>query len=129
MRPPPETLRAENSELFNWLNDLWSYIILSVPLVWKENLADDAYIDLPDSVQGFGFVFAGDFAEWGFFTNTAAGVVTPLTDTNSDTLNSANCVNTDTDAKLCVFDNGTNVRVRNRLGAAKEVLVIYYYYP
>jgi len=129
LRPPPETLRTENPDLFNWLNELWSYITLSVPLVWKESLADDGNIDLPTSVQGFGFVFAGDFEEWGFFTNTVAAAVTFLTDSGANTLNSANCVNTDTDAKLCVFDNGTNVRIRNRLGATKEILVIYYYYP
>lgn len=129
MRLPPETLRAENPELFAWLNELRSYVTRSVPLVWKENLVDDGNIDLPTSVQGFGFVFAGDFEEWGFFTNTGAAAVTFLTDTGTHTLNSTNCVNTDTDAKLCVFDNGTNVRIRNRLGSTQEIFVFYYYYP
>jgi hypothetical protein len=129
IRPPPDFLRAESPDLWNWLNELWSYVTFSSPFIWKESLADDAFVDLPDSVQGFGFAFAGDFDEWIFFTNTAAAAVTILTDTNGDTLNSTNGVATDTDAKFCVFDNGTNVRVRNRLAATKEVFVVYYYYP
>jgi len=40
---------------------------------------------------------------------------------------SGNVVNTDTDAKFCVFDNGTTVRVRNRLAAAKKVMFDYHY--
>jgi hypothetical protein len=126
MRPPPKT---DNDELDTWLKELWEYVNRGIPLVFKETLADDASIDLPASVQGWGVVFAGDFAEWAFFKNTAAAVVTAIVDTNGDTLNSANMAATDTDAKLCIFDNGTNVRVRNRLGSTQEIFIMYYYYP
>jgi hypothetical protein len=84
----------------------------------SESVADDGYIDLKSGVAGWGFVMAGDNEEYGFFSFTSAGVVSLLTSTNS-----ANFVATDTDAKLCVFDNGTNVRIRNRLGSAKTLRV------
>jgi hypothetical protein len=35
--------------------------------------------------------------------------------------NTATVVSTDTDDKFCIFDNGTTVRVRNRLGDTKTV--------
>lgn len=83
----------------------------------SESVADDGYIDLKSGVAGWGFVMAGDNEEYGAFTFTSAGVVTLLTDVT------ANVVATDTDAKLCIFDNGTNVRIRNRLGSAKTLRV------
>jgi hypothetical protein len=82
----------------------------------SKSVVDDGYIDLKSGVAGWGFVMAGDNEEYGFFSFTSAGVVTLLTSTNS-----ANFVATDTDAKLCVFDNGTNVRIRNRLGSTKTI--------
>lgn len=82
----------------------------------SKNIVDDGYIDLKSGVAGWGFVMAGDNEEYGFFSFTSAGVVTLLTSTNS-----ANFVATDTDTKLCAFDNGTNVRIRNRLGSTKKI--------
>jgi hypothetical protein len=126
IRQPPESLRLFNKDLFDYLNELWQHTCFSNPFVWKENLSDDGNIDLPDAVQGFGFTMAGNNEEFGFFRNTDAGVVTLGTDAD---LKSTNTVNTDSDAKFCIIDNGTNVRIRNRLGATKEVFVIYFYYP
>lgn len=93
------------------INDLSNYIT-------SESVDDDGFLDLVDGVAGFGFIQAGDNEEYGFFSFTSAGVVTLLTSTNS-----VNFVATNTDAKLCVFDNGTNVRISNRLGSAKILRV------
>jgi len=122
MKSPPESLRTINPELYEWLDQLWKYINFVTPVTFKEEVADETYLELPSSVQGFGFVVAGNYEESAFFGNTDAAVVTLID-------NSANCVNTDTDAKLCIIDGGTAVHVKNRLGATKEILVVYYYYP
>jgi len=82
---------------------------------YSTSLNDDEYVDLEAGKTGWGTVMAGDNEEFAPFTFTSAGVVTLLTDAT------ANVVNTDTDAKLCIFDNGTNVRIRNRLGSAKVI--------
>lgn len=87
----------------------------------SQSVADDAFIDLNSGVSGFGYVQAGDNEEFAPFTFTTAGVVTLLTDAT------ANVVATDTDVKLCIFDNGTNVRIRNRLGSAKVLKIKVYY--
>ena len=34
---------------------------------------------------------------------------------------STNAVNTDTNAKFCVFKSGTNIQIKNRLGATKII--------
>ena len=81
-------------------------------------LADDASFDLPDATSGFGFFQVGDGEEYAQISWDSAGVVTLI-------VNSANVVNTDTDTNFCLFDNGTQVRVRNRLGAAKKVIFKY----
>lgn len=81
-------------------------------------LADDGYFDLPDATSGFGRVICN--AEYFSFYVRNAGQC-------YITGNSANGVAADTDAKLCIFDNGTNARVRNRLGAAGEIRIIYWY--
>ena len=92
------------------INNLSNYIT-------SESVDDDGFLNLVDGVSGFGFVQAGDNEEYGHFTFTSAGAVTLLTDST------ANVVNTNTDAKLCIFDNGTNVRISNRLGSAKILRV------
>lgn len=83
-------------------------------------LADDASFDLPDASAGFGTFLAGDGEEYAVISWTTAGVVT-LRD------NSTNVTATDTDTNLCFFDNGTAVRVRNRLGSAKKITFNYNY--
>jgi hypothetical protein len=83
-------------------------------------LADDAYIDLPDATSGWGEVFVGDNEERARFSWTTAGVVTLME-------NTAEVVATDTDDKFCIFDNGTTVRIRNRLGSAKTVKYVVNY--
>ncbi len=81
-------------------------------------LLDDGYYDLPAGITGTLRIIFGDQAEWGTCQISADGSV-ELAGTQKD----ANLVNTDTDGKYCVFDNGTNARIRNRSGGA---LTVYY---
>ena len=84
------------------------------------SLADDASFDLPDASAGYGVLIVGDSEEYCEFHWTTAGVVTLVNET-------ANVVATDTDANFCLFDNGTAVRIRNRLGTAKKVTFSIHY--
>lgn len=83
-------------------------------------LADSASFDLPDATAGFGFLIVGNSEEYAHFAWDSTGTVDLIA-------NSANVVNTDTNTKFCIFDNGTTVRVRNRLGSAKKVVFDYHY--
>lgn len=80
-------------------------------------VVDDGSIDLPDSVSGFVFITFDNGAEWVFCSITDAAVVSLIQ-------KSSNVVNTDTDNKYCIFDNGTTVRVRNRIGTEKNVKIV-----
>lgn len=84
-------------------------------------LADDASFDLPDASAGWGTLMVGDNEEYTTFRWGADGTVVLEDDAT------ANVVATDTDANLCIFDNGTAVRVRNRLGSAKKIMFTYNY--
>lgn len=77
-------------------------------------LADDASVDIDSATSGWGEVFVGDNEERVRFSWTTAGVVTLME-------NTSNVVSSDTDGKFCIFDNGTSVRIRNRLGSPKTV--------
>ncbi|NIV93752.1 hypothetical protein GWN42_13385, partial [candidate division KSB1 bacterium] len=81
-------------------------------------LADDGYFDLPASSAGYGTFIAGDNEERTvlFWDSSATPVLAAQ---------SSNVVTTDTDGNLCFFDNGTSVRVKNRLGAAKKITFFY----
>lgn len=84
----------------------------------NDTLADDASVDLPDAVDGFGFFQCG--IESALFTVAADGSCLI-------TAGSTNAVATDTDVKACIFDNGTNGRFRNRLGSAQVVRIWFLY--
>ena len=83
-------------------------------------VADDGEISLPDATSGWGFAMAGDSQEYSFFVWTTAGAVTLIS-------NSANTVTTNTDAKFCIYDSGTQVKIKNRLGASKQVRYLINY--
>ena len=84
------------------------------------SVVDDGSISLPSNISGgFGFAQLGDGEHYGFFSFTSAGVVTLIS-------NSANCVGTDTDTKFCIFDDGTTVKIRNRLGSTKNLMVLVF---
>jgi hypothetical protein len=79
-----------------------------------------SFTDLDSGKSGFGFCQIGDGAEYAFFSFTTAGVVTLIT-------SSANVVNTDTDAKLCIVDAGGYVRIANALGSTLMMTLIIFY--
>lgn len=86
-----------------------------------ENLADEGSVDLPaPGLGGFGFAQIGEGEEYALFSFTRTAVVTLIS-------NSANVVNTDTDTNFCIFDNGTYVTFKNRLGSAKRLLYQVWY--
>jgi len=87
----------------------------------KRTLGDDESFELPEDSSGWGQVTAGNNDEYGFFIVNIDATVTLLTD------HSTNFVNTDTDAKMCVFDNGDAATVKNRLGATKVVRCRYWF--
>lgn len=78
-------------------------------------LADDAEMVLPTNGKtGYGFVIIGDNDEYCKFVFKSDGTVTLV-------YNSANVVNTDTDAKLCIYNSSGNVSIKNRLGSEKAI--------
>jgi hypothetical protein len=79
-------------------------------------VADDGTITLKDSAYGWGSVMAGDNEEFARFRFTSAAVVTIDQQTT-------NVAAADTDGNLCIFDNGTEVVIKNRLGALKQVKI------
>jgi hypothetical protein len=89
----------------------------------KSYVADDGEITLATGVAGWGEAMIGDNEEWASFRFSSDGTVTLIS-------NTANAVNTDTDAKFCIYDAGTGIRIKNRLGSAKIVAVnINYFTP
>jgi hypothetical protein len=85
--------------------------------------ADDASIILTNSISGWGEVYAfaaGVIDEWAEFIISSDGAVYLKS-------NSTDVVNTDTDNKLCIFDNGTGVTIRNRLGGQRTVKYIIHH--
>jgi len=80
----------------------------------SESVVDDGTITLPNATSGWGEVFVGDNEERARFSWTTAGVVTLME-------NTANVIATDTDTNFCIFQSGTQVVLRNRLGSTKVV--------
>ena len=80
----------------------------------SESLADDAEITIETGTSGFGTVNIGDNQEYAWITWTTAGAVTLVQ-------NSTNVVNTDTDANLCIYDAGSGIAIKNRLGSQLTV--------
>jgi len=83
----------------------------------EQTLANGEYVELPFVDAGWGELIVGDNEERARFSWEADGTVTLME-------NTANVVNTDTNTKFCIFDNGTSVRIRNRLGSTKVVKYI-----
>jgi hypothetical protein len=88
------------------------------------SLGDDSEYALETGVSGTGWAQFGDNDDYCPFIFTSAGVVTLLTDAT------ANCANTDTDAKAVVYDCGSGPCVKNRLAATKTVgISVRYFTP
>lgn len=84
----------------------------------SENVADEGSITTLAAINapGFGIVTANDGAEYCVFIFSADGGTITLAS------NSANCVATDTDAKLCVIDSGgAGIHFKNRLGSTQTI--------
>ena len=86
----------------------------------EQSVADEGEIALPTGVAGFGQAMAGDNDEWIQVIFTSAGVVTKIA-------GSTNGVAADTDAKFCVYDSGSGISVKNRLGATKMIRFVFYF--
>ena len=105
----------------NWADPYLNVVGTRLNLYTYENdtLADDASFNLPASSDGLGLVKAA--SQDTLFT---VGIDGTVVISGNTTLVAA----TDTDNNLCVFDGGDGyATVKNRLGAAQKVKVIYYY--
>ena len=87
------------------------------------NLINDASIVLTNGISGWGEVYAfnaGAIDEWAEFIISSDGAVYLKS-------NSTDVVNTDTANKLCIFDNGSGVTIRNRLGGTRIIKYIIHH--
>lgn len=85
--------------------------------------ADDESIVLTNGISGWGEVYAfnaGVIDEWAEFIISSDGAVYLKS-------NSTDVVNTDTANKLCIFDNGSGVTIRNRLGGTRTIKYIIHH--
>jgi hypothetical protein len=87
---------------------------------YNATVNDDATISLPTGSIGWGTIMIGDNQEFARFRWTAGAVVTLDEST-------ANVITSDTDLNLCIFDGGTSVSIRNRLGANLVVRYVIHY--
>lgn len=79
--------------------------------------ADDGSIVLSTGISGWGEVYAfnaGTIDEWAEFIISSDGTVYLKS-------NSTDVSNADDDGKLCIFDNGSGVTIRNRLGGSRTI--------
>ena len=80
----------------------------------SETIDDDGMIVLPTGTSGWGSIQVGDNEEFAEFKFSANGTVVLVG-------NSTNIVNTDTDGKFCIMDNGDGIAIKNSLGSAKNI--------
>lgn len=88
----------------------------------KQSMLDDATIILPTATCGYGNIVVNDGTTWVNFVWTVAGVVTLVS-------NTADVDDADTDTLFCVFDSGTTVTIKNRLGATRNARLNLHYSP
>lgn len=87
------------------------------------NLVNGDSIVLTNGISGWGEVYAfnaGAIDEWAEFIISSDGAVYLKS-------NSTDVVNTDTADKLCIFDNGSGVTIRNRLGGTRIIKYIIHH--
>jgi len=88
-------------------------------------VADDGTIDLPAGVHGWGYIQTATSTTLDGAINFRFDGNAVVTQTNTgDALNAAVA---DTDTKICVFDNGTSVRIKNRLGGSRSLFIQIYH--
>jgi len=93
--------------------------------VAPRSLADDEYFDLPAETVGWGTFMlmaatGSGTLEWLKIAWGHNGAVTVFEA-------GPNSAGTDSDGDFCAFDNGNDVRIRNRLGSTKLVFGDYHY--
>ena len=86
----------------------------------KTTVADEGTYSLPDASNISGRVWVDGDNEYADFLVQSDGTVI-LIASNGDVLN------TDTDGSLCIYDSGTQAIIKNRLGASKDLNIIYDY--
>ncbi|MHA1304988.1 MAG: hypothetical protein ACTSPI_14925 [Candidatus Heimdallarchaeaceae archaeon] len=87
-----------------------------------EDMADDGYIDLPDSTGGILFVFA-------YTTTTNAYEICFTKNDSKISVNSLNVAASDSDGNLCIYGvTGPKIRIKNRLGDTAHIRAVYFYY-
>ena len=96
------------------VNDDDGLVLTTKDIYQSKELADDTSIVLPTASSGFGEVLVDNGTEYVRFIWAADNTVTLSEST-------ANIVSTDTDNKFCVFDNGSAVEIKNRLGSSKAI--------
>ena len=87
------------------------------------SISDDASIIMTNGIYGWGEVYAyngSTIDQWADFIFDADGTVY-LKSTSIDV------IDTDTDNKLCIFDNGSGVTIRNRLGGVRQIKYTIHY--
>jgi hypothetical protein len=111
----PELLQLSNSILN--INEV-------LTLASDTTMDDDASIVLTNGISGWGEVYAftstGIIDEWAEFIFSSDGTVYLKS-------NSTDVSNIDEDGKLCIFDNGTSITIRNRLGTGRQVTYIIHH--
>lgn len=91
----------------------------------KSVVADDGTITLATGVAGWGEVMAGDNEQWAHFRFSADGTVTLIA--NSALVSKTASAGDDS---LMVYDAGSGIAIKNRLGATKKLaLNIKYFAP
>lgn len=88
----------------------------------SDELDDDEEFSLPKGIVGYGYIVGGDNEERSSFTYASDGAVTLGADAT------ANMVNTDTDSKLCIYNDSGTIKVKNRIGSNKRINLFLQYY-
>lgn len=78
--------------------------------VKKQLMVDDGTITMPANTTGYGDIVVNDGSTYVTFTWKVDGTVTLIT-------NTADVDDADTDTKFCIYDSGTSIVIKNRLGA------------
>lgn len=90
----------------------------AIPYMKKLELDDDGEIGLPDATEGF--VLITNATEYIIGHVSTDGSVVGL-------VTSTNAAMTDSDTNLCLYDAGTYASIKNRLGSAETVTILYFY--
>jgi hypothetical protein len=99
---------------------MWSFV--------DDTFADDETLDLPDATMGMLLITFDDGTHCigGACIVTDAGLV--YADSMYGPYGNTNLFAwSDTDTKYCIYQSGTNVRIKNRIGSACKLRVTYFY--